>query len=85
MFNLGCFLFLLMSQVEKLARESFFFLRSSVPYDESSFGRLFDNTTTKKLVLVSKPISYIFNLHPPTDSEYGDYVTLLRQHLQAIC
>ncbi|KAL8530954.1 hypothetical protein ACS0TY_007830 [Phlomoides rotata] len=72
-------------QVEKLARESFFFLRSSVPYDESSFGELFDDTTTKNSVLVSKPISYIFNLHPPPDCAFGGYYTmLLRQQLHGI-
>ena len=33
---------LLLFQVEKLGRESFFFLKSeSFPFDESSFGKLF--------------------------------------------
>ncbi|KAI3449482.1 hypothetical protein Pfo_006147 [Paulownia fortunei] len=71
-------------QVEKMARDSFFFLRGSVPFDESSFGELFDEVTAKKSMLVSKPISYVFDMHPPTDFQFGDYTTSLRQHLHSI-
>ncbi|KAL6505026.1 hypothetical protein OROGR_024843 [Orobanche gracilis] len=35
-------------QVEKLARDSFFFLKASVLFDESSFGELFDEFGEKK-------------------------------------
>ncbi|XP_059625675.1 DExH-box ATP-dependent RNA helicase DExH8 isoform X2 [Cornus florida] len=65
-------------QVEKLGRDSFFFLKESFPFDESSFGKLFDEVTTKKPMLVSKPISYVFYLHPPTDIQFGDYSAVLR-------
>ncbi|KAH6823976.1 zinc finger helicase family protein [Perilla frutescens var. hirtella] len=68
-------------EVEKLARDSFFFLKASVPFDESSFGKVHDEVTSKKSMLVSKPISYIFELHPPRDFQYGDYRALLRQQL----
>lgn len=68
-------------QVESIARDSFFFLEESFPFDESSFGELFDVVTVRRPLLVSKPVSYVFKLHPPTDIEYGNYRTLLRQHL----
>ncbi|XP_075524079.1 DExH-box ATP-dependent RNA helicase DExH8 isoform X1 [Primulina tabacum] len=68
-------------QVEPIARDSFFFLEDSFPFDESSFGELFDVVTVKRPLLVSKPVSYVFKLHPPTDIQYGNYRTLLRQHL----
>ncbi|KAL2535291.1 Zinc finger CCCH domain-containing protein 31 [Forsythia ovata] len=56
-------------QVEKMARDSFFYLRESFTFDESSFGELFDEVTTRKSILTSKPVSYVFDLHPPTDVE----------------
>ncbi|KAL0435891.1 UNVERIFIED_CONTAM: DExH-box ATP-dependent RNA helicase DExH8 [Sesamum radiatum] len=71
-------------QVEKLARDSFFFLEQSFLFDDTSFGELFDEVTAKKSMLVSKPISYVFGLHPPTDFQFGDYATLLHQHLHHI-
>ncbi|XP_057509428.1 DExH-box ATP-dependent RNA helicase DExH8 [Actinidia eriantha] len=52
-------------QVEKLGRESFFFLSESFPFDESSFGKLSDTVTLKKPLPVSKPVSYVFSLNPP--------------------
>ncbi|KAL6564190.1 hypothetical protein OROMI_015640 [Orobanche minor] len=71
-------------QVEKLARDSFFFLKASVLFDESSFGELFDEVTTKKSMSESKPVSYVFDLYPPTDLQFGDYTALLRQHLRRV-
>ncbi|KAA8543096.1 hypothetical protein F0562_021409 [Nyssa sinensis] len=71
-------------QVEKLSRDSFFFLKESFPFDESSFGELYDTVNAKKPMLASKPICYVFNLHPPTDIQFGDYTTLLHQCLYKI-
>lgn len=71
-------------QVEKLGRECFFYLKESFPFDESSFGEFTDTLTTKKPMLVSKPISYVFELHPPTDIQFGDYSADLRRTLHAI-
>uniref|UniRef100_A0A5B7B8U8 RNA helicase n=1 Tax=Davidia involucrata TaxID=16924 RepID=A0A5B7B8U8_DAVIN len=71
-------------QVEKLGRDSFFFLKESFAFDESSFGELCDPVTTKKAMLVSKPISYVFDLHPPTDIQFGDYTTVLNRCLHKI-
>ncbi|KAA8549161.1 hypothetical protein F0562_000845 [Nyssa sinensis] len=71
-------------QVERLGRDSFFFLKKSFPFDESSFGKLHDSVATKKPMLVSKPISYVFDLHPPTDIQFGDYTTVLNSCLHKI-
>ncbi|KAF5190731.1 Atp-dependent rna helicase protein [Thalictrum thalictroides] len=64
-------------QVEKLARESFFFLTESFPFDESSFGRFDDTVNTKKPMTVSRPISYVFDIHVPSDIQFGDYASEL--------
>ncbi|XP_059438582.1 DExH-box ATP-dependent RNA helicase DExH8 [Corylus avellana] len=68
-------------QVEKLGSDCFFFLTESFRFDETSFGKLSDSVTTKKPMLVSTPISYVFDLHPPTDIQFGDYATTLHKHL----
>ncbi|KAL3531465.1 hypothetical protein ACH5RR_010787 [Cinchona calisaya] len=68
-------------EVEKLARDGFFFLMESFPFDEQSFGELFDKITTKKPMVVSKPISYVFRVHPPTNIQFGDYQTVLHQYV----
>lgn len=68
-------------QVEKLARDSFFFLSESLPFDEMSFGELSDTVNTKRPMLVSRAISYIFDLHPPTDIQFGDYAAVLHRCL----
>jgi len=73
-----CFFFV---KVEKLARESFFFLGESFPHDSESFGAFQDTLTIQKPMLVSRPISYVFNLHPPSDIQFGNYTSLLRKSL----
>ncbi|KAF7153298.1 hypothetical protein RHSIM_Rhsim01G0284800 [Rhododendron simsii] len=60
-------------QVEKLGRESFFFLGESFPFDESSFGKLSDKVNIKKPMVVSKPISYVFYMNPPPNVPSDDY------------
>ncbi|OAY61817.1 DExH-box ATP-dependent RNA helicase DExH8 [Manihot esculenta] len=71
-------------QVEKLGRDSFFFLRESFPFDEASFGELSDVLTTRTPMLASKPISYVFDLQPPTDIQFDDYAATLRKCLHDI-
>lgn len=66
-------------QVEKLGRESFFFLGESFPFDESSFGKLSDKVNIKKPMVVSKPISYVFYMNPPPDAPSDDYTTAFYQ------
>ncbi|KAK3021051.1 hypothetical protein RJ639_047298 [Escallonia herrerae] len=68
-------------QVEKLGRDSFFFLKESFLFDETSFGALVDKVTSKKPMLASKSISYVFDFQPPTDIQFGDYATVIRQQL----
>ncbi|GJT59842.1 DExH-box ATP-dependent RNA helicase DExH8 isoform X1 [Tanacetum coccineum] len=71
-------------QVESLARENFFFLRESFAFDEYSFGKLADDVSTKKAMLVSKAIVYAFELHPPTDIQFGDYTSVLHKQLYSV-
>ncbi|KAJ7977567.1 putative ATP-dependent RNA helicase [Quillaja saponaria] len=71
-------------QVEKFGRDCFFFLTQSFPFDETSFGKLPDTVTTKKPKLVSRPISFVFDLHPPTDIQFGDYAAILNKRLHDI-
>ncbi|KAL8253685.1 hypothetical protein R6Q59_031906 [Mikania micrantha] len=73
-------------QVESLGRENFFHLRESFPFDEYSFGRVSDDivATKKNPMLASKPVVYAFDLHPPTDIQFGDYTSLLHNQLHNI-
>ncbi|RZC59964.1 hypothetical protein C5167_021722 [Papaver somniferum] len=68
-------------QVEKLARDSFFFLQESFPFDESSFGAFSDVVPMSKTMMVSRPISYVFYICPPTDIQYGNYNAALKKSL----
>lgn len=71
-------------QVEKLGRDCFFFLKESFAFDEISFGAVHDTVTTRKPMLVSRPISYVFVLRRPTDRRFGDYIATLKKHLKEI-
>lgn len=69
-------------QVEKLGRDCFFFLEESFAFDEGTFGSVHDTVTTKKAMVASRPTSYVFVHHPPTDRRLGDYVATLKSHLK---
>ncbi|KAF5744138.1 hypothetical protein HS088_TW08G00734 [Tripterygium wilfordii] len=71
-------------QVEQLGRENFFFLGESFPFDEASFGEVPGTVATKKQLLVSRPTSYIFDLYPPTDIQFGNYGATLHKCLDEI-
>lgn len=68
-------------QVEKLARDSFFFLGESFPHNSGKFGEFSDTVTMQKPMLVSRPVSYVFDLHPPTDTQFGEYTSGLHRSL----
>ena len=69
-------------QVEKLGRECFFILTESFAFDETSFGAiLYDRLTPKTPTLISRPTSYVFDLHPPSDKHFGDYAATIRKQL----
>ncbi|CAH9081302.1 unnamed protein product [Cuscuta europaea] len=53
-------------QVEKLAREYFFFLRESFPFNQARLGNFWDGVINKRAMQLSVPISYVFSLHYPT-------------------
>ena len=78
------FVGIVLFQVEKLGRDSFFTLTESFPYDEKSFGELPDKVTTKKAMLMSRPISYVFVLQPPSAVQFGNYRMTLHRCLQDI-
>lgn len=71
-------------QVEMLCRDSFFFLTESFPFDEISFGELPDKLSTKKPMIASRPTSYVFDLHPPSDIQFGNYAVELQRSLRAV-
>ncbi|XP_010518482.1 PREDICTED: DExH-box ATP-dependent RNA helicase DExH8-like [Camelina sativa] len=64
-------------QVEKVARDSFFFLGESFPHNSIIFGELPDTLTIQKPMLVSRPTSYVFDLHPPTNTQFGVCTSLI--------
>ncbi|CAN8314498.1 unnamed protein product [Cochlearia groenlandica] len=68
-------------QVEKLARDSFFFLGVSFPHSSISLGEFTDTVTIQKPMVVSRPVSYVFNLHPPSDIQFGDYSSIFHKSL----
>ncbi|KAL5713084.1 RNA helicase [Ranunculus cassubicifolius] len=70
-------------KVEQLARECFFFLTKSFQFDESSFGVFPDKVATKKSMNVSRPVSYVFDIHPPSDIQFGDYASKLHNFLHS--
>ncbi|KAI3800938.1 hypothetical protein L1987_29038 [Smallanthus sonchifolius] len=71
-------------QVESLGRESFFYLRESFAFDEFSFGKVPDAVVTKKPMQASMAIVYAFDLHPPTDIQFGDYTSVIHKQLHNI-
>lgn len=70
-------------QVEKLGRECFFFLKESFQFDETTFGVLPDAVNSKKPLVTSIPVSYVFILRPPTDLQFGDYASALHDRLHS--
>lgn len=71
-------------QVEKMARDCFFFLRESAPFDESSFGRFSGSCGIARPMQMCRPICYAFEMVPPTDIQFGNYAAELRGGLAAI-
>ncbi|CAN1197989.1 DExH-box ATP-dependent RNA helicase DExH8 [Linum perenne] len=68
-------------QVEKLGRESFFFLRESFPFDEATFGKIPVTVTVQKAMVASKSVAYVFNLRPPMNALLEDYTAAIRNGL----
>ncbi|KAK7277740.1 hypothetical protein RJT34_22755 [Clitoria ternatea] len=71
-------------QVERLGRDCFFILTESFAFDETSFGTLSDGYNSRKSLLMSRPFSYVFALHPPSDKLFGDYAATIKTHLRQI-
>uniref|UniRef100_A0A0D9UZ78 Zinc finger CCCH domain-containing protein 4 n=1 Tax=Leersia perrieri TaxID=77586 RepID=A0A0D9UZ78_9ORYZ len=70
-------------QVERLARECFLFLGASFMFDEATLGWFSDTPSYPRGMQVSAPVAYIFNMHPPTGIQFGDYASELRKRIPA--
>lgn len=68
-------------KVEKLARECFFFLTQSFPFDSSTFGDISDTINAVRPMQVSMPITYVFEMHPPSEAQSRGYIAALREIL----
>ncbi|KAH7425191.1 hypothetical protein KP509_11G043600 [Ceratopteris richardii] len=64
-------------KVERLARECFFFLEQSIPFDSTSMG-VYPPLGTYAFG-VPRPVSYVFELQPPSAKQHGDCFWLLEQ------
>ncbi|KAG2290473.1 hypothetical protein Bca52824_050077 [Brassica carinata] len=53
----------------------------SFPHNSVSFGEFSDTVTMQKPMLVSRPVSYAFDLHPPTDTQFGEYTLAFTKSL----
>ncbi|XP_020596076.1 DExH-box ATP-dependent RNA helicase DExH8-like, partial [Phalaenopsis equestris] len=71
-------------QVERLARDCFFFLTESAPFDEANFGSFSDSCGIARPMQVCRPICYAFEMVPPTDIQFGDYAAALHMGLHNI-
>jgi hypothetical protein len=75
------FLLLIIFQVERMARECFFFLRESFMFDEATLGWFSDTSRYPRGLQVSAPVVYILTMHRPTVAQFGDYAAELRTAL----
>lgn len=69
-------------QVERLARECFFFLSESFMFDEATLGWFSDISRHPRGMQVAAPVTYVFNMHPPSATQFGDYPAELRAALR---
>ncbi|KAL6850538.1 hypothetical protein ACP4OV_021165 [Aristida adscensionis] len=66
-------------QVERIARECFFYLGESFLFDEATLGWFADTPRDLRGMQLSAPVAYVFNMHPPSVTLFGDYPTELRK------
>ncbi|KAK1293103.1 Zinc finger CCCH domain-containing protein 31 [Acorus calamus] len=70
-------------EVEKLARDCFFFLTDSFPFDERTLGKFSDGIKSGRPMQSERPITYIFEMHPPSRAQFGDYASQFRRGLRS--
>ncbi|OEL23081.1 Zinc finger CCCH domain-containing protein 4 [Dichanthelium oligosanthes] len=68
-------------QVERLARECFFFLSESFMFNEATLGWFSDISRHPRGMQVAAPVTYVFNMHPPSAAQFGGYPAELREAL----
>ncbi|XP_066308656.1 zinc finger CCCH domain-containing protein 4-like [Miscanthus floridulus] len=69
-------------QVERLARECYFFLSESFMFDEATLGWFSDISRHPRGMQVAAPVTYVFNMHHPSTTQFGDYPAELREALR---
>ncbi|KAG0495418.1 hypothetical protein HPP92_000109 [Vanilla planifolia] len=68
-------------QVERMARDCFFFLTKSVPFNESTFGWFSGSCGITRSLQLSRPTCYAFEMFRPTDIQFGNYAAALHRGL----
>lgn len=53
-------------------------------FDEATLGWFSDTPSYPKGMQVSAPVAYVFDMHPPTGIQFGDYPTELRSLMQRL-
>ncbi|GJN37847.1 hypothetical protein PR202_gb26840 [Eleusine coracana subsp. coracana] len=69
-------------QAERMARECFFVLSESFMFDEATLGWFSDISRHPRGMQVSAPVVYVFSMHRPTVTQFGDYPAELRKALR---
>ncbi|KAK1316402.1 Zinc finger CCCH domain-containing protein 4 [Acorus calamus] len=70
-------------EVEKLARDCFFFLTDSFPFDERTLGKFSNGIKLGRPMQSERPITYLFEMHPPSRAQFGDYASQFRRGLHS--
>lgn len=66
-------------QVDRVARDCFFFLVQSMPFDVNTFGVYSHSEKRDSAFSTARPVTYVFDLVPPSASLHGDYFWHLQQ------
>ncbi|KAK3163551.1 hypothetical protein QOZ80_1AG0005160 [Eleusine coracana subsp. coracana] len=69
-------------EAERMARECFFVLSESFMFDEATLGWFSDIWRHPRGMQVSAPVVYVFSMHRPTVTQFGDYPAELRKALR---
>jgi len=51
-------------------------------FDEATLGWFSDISRQPRGMQVAAPVTYVFNMHPPSTTQFGDYPAELREALR---
>jgi len=51
-------------------------------FDEATLGWFSDISRHPRGMQVAAPVTYVFNMHPPSTTQFGDYPAELREALR---